>query len=470
VTLGERALGNPVSRRTRSKTKEGRQSLPSVRRYERVKLYSAAVLLLVLILAGVYYWPAGSIGQADLLVPEPLNFQDEPEPRTVEELRDEGIQVVEQLLDRHPHSVGAHRSAATLFQRLNQYEHVLPHWRKCVELDPGEVSHRLWLARALLHQGSDQEAEAVLEEAAEAGLKSADLMHLLAMSRQRLGKLVEGEAIACEGVAAYPEHVELRLTHGQTHLLLGKLEDARLSFEAVLARQPNSMAARTALVQIYNRLGRLDDAKKHQAVVVKEKDAYLRDRLPFDEEYHQSLRHIVSAVLSAAAVEYHAQGDSEEAERLCRRAYAITPTCSDAYRQLAIVYRARGALLAALAVQGRLIQVEPESAANRMNYASLAFEVGRMDEGERQLQEAARLAPEDATVQSTVAEVYLRLGNASAARRYAERSVELHPTRDAYHLLATACRQQGVFDAARDAELAALRYKTEPSPSSDETP
>jgi predicted Zn-dependent protease len=155
------------------------------------------------------------------------------------------------------------------------------------------------------------------------------------------------------------------------------------------------------------------------------------------------------------ALEYQAHGESTRAEHWCRRAIALEPQSLDPYRLLVSVYRAGDQLANALLAQRRLMDLEPANVINRVNFASLAVALGRLDEGEEALDKAARMAPQNGLVRRMLAAVYIQRQELDKARAAAEQAVEVEPSPDSYRLLAEVCRLQGDLPAAEAAARAA---------------
>lgn len=425
---------------------------------QRRAAWFSGLAALVAILGTVYLWPTSEV--AGPLPASPpaalLVLPTEPEARTVQQLWEESEQVVTQLTEQYPDSLGAHRAAATLYHFLHRHDAVTKHWKRCIALDADDPAPRVWLAKAQIEQGREAEALATLQAAVKAGFSSAEISQELALALQRTNRLAEAEQVARQGLQTYPDHVELWIALGQTQLQLDRLEEAKASFERALRLEPQSHAAHLALAAICNRLGDSQSAKTHQLAVEKLQASRKRNGRPYQQEYEENLRRTVSVVLSAAALEYAAHGQIEEAERILQRSYAIDPSSPDPYRHLASMYHRQGRLADALVVQRRLVEVDPDNAVNHLNVASLAVQLARTAEGEAALHEAARKFPETAAVHRHLAQFYLRGGQLAKAREAAERAIGLERSADGYQLLSAVCRQQGDLAAAAVAERMAI--------------
>ncbi len=183
-------------------------------------------------------------------------------------------------------------------------------------------------------------------------------------------------------------------------------------------------------------------------------------RPTFEEHYEATLREVVSALYTAMALEYNAHDQARNTEHWCRRAIALVPSAPDPFRLLVNIYRSGGQIGNAHVVQRRLAELEPANVINHINLANLALALGRLDDGERALLDAARIAPRNSLVRRMLAAVLVERGELAQAREAAQQSVQLEPSADGYDLLAAICRQQGDLEAAATADRAAQNLKS----------
>ena len=435
----------------------------------RLVLCAAAFVVVAATAVGAYFWP--DFRPTTGTPPPPLvdasvsiELPTAPEALAVDELRAEAIQAVKQLTERYPASAAAHRTAASLYQFLKQYDAATGHWERCIALDPARAEARASLAQVQLLQGQDSQARQTLTAAMEAGLGTADIYRQLAEALQRTGELEKAEDLAQEGLEKFPASTDLWVSLGQTQLQLGHLDDAKTSIDTALRHQPRSGTAHFAAANIYVRLGASDEAEKHRRLVEKMKAGQPGKRRTFEEDYEATLREVVSPLYSAIALLYDTQGQPADAEHWCRRAIALVPSAPDPLRLLVNIYRSRGQIGNAHVVQRRLAELEPANVVNHINLANLALALGRLDDGERALLDAARIAPRNALVRRMLAAVLVERGELAQAREAAQQAVQLEPSADGYELLAAICRQQGDLDAGAAADRAATDLQSTASP------
>jgi tetratricopeptide (TPR) repeat protein len=101
-------------------------------------------------------------------------------------------------------------------------------------------------ARALVVQGNEAEAEAVLASARTHDAQNALAWLLSATLARRLGKLDQAQGFIQTAAALAPDYVETGLEAGVIAMLQGREDAARTSWQSVVAVEPTSEAAETA--------------------------------------------------------------------------------------------------------------------------------------------------------------------------------------------------------------------------------
>ena len=101
-------------------------------------------------------------------------------------------------------------------------------------------------ARALVLQGNESEAEAVLAAARTLDAQNAMAWLLSATLARRLGKLGEAQGLIETAAALAPNYPEVGLEAGVIAMLQGRENAAQASWRSVVAIEPNSEAAATA--------------------------------------------------------------------------------------------------------------------------------------------------------------------------------------------------------------------------------
>jgi tetratricopeptide (TPR) repeat protein len=101
----------------------------------------------------------------------------------------------------------------------------------------------------------------------------------------------------------------------------------------------------------------------------------------------------------------------------------------------------------------------PADAEARRNYADCLWRRGAEQEAAQQLEEASRLAGDDAAISARLAEMYLAGGHVELARQNADRAIELDPRLPAgWAIRGRTLRMAGLLGDALADDLRALRY------------
>jgi tetratricopeptide (TPR) repeat protein len=347
---------------------------------------------------------------------------------SAEQLRKESEQVITELMRRRPDSPGALHIAATYYAEVKQHAKASEIWERCISLAPSYAGPRVGLATAAMERGDDERGIAILQDALDAGCRTADVYYHLANALQKVGRLEQAEAAVGPGLEAFPADADLWISLGQIQLQQGRLREANASLKEAVRLRPDAADAHFALVTVHARLGESDRAAEHRVrfETLKSENPLAKHR--FQEVYDAVLRHIVIRTLGKAAAEHQRQGDVQEAERLYLRALELHPRAADVCRWLTSLYHSQGRIGDAHLVQQRLVAVEPDRAENYLNLASLALQLGRLDEAEAILLDAARAAPGSPAAYAALARLYLQLGRDQEARAMADQAARLKPS------------------------------------------
>lgn len=160
-----------------------------------------------------------------------------------------------------------------------------------------------------------------------------------------------------------------------------------------------------------------------------------------------------------------AQGRTEEAMELYRRAAMLNPGNLNSRGTLAGLLLVRGRLAEARALLGpNLHQRGTDSPLYRQNRAVLAMLEGRLDDAERDFTRALRLDPRSSAALAGLGSLYLEQGRAEEAARELERAAALDPARPGLRAnLALAYARGGRAAQAEEALAQAERLGLAPA-------
>jgi tetratricopeptide (TPR) repeat protein len=385
----------------------------------------------------------------------------QPTAFTTEKLRGDLLEMVENLLARHPEVPEALHTAAMLYADLQKIPEAQELWRKCVRLAPHQAGPYVGLASAAMELGQDEQAIDTLKAARAAGCSTPEIYHEQAAALAKLGQLEEAVQVAQDGLRAFPESAENRLQLGQLQIQLGEYPVAEATLREVLARGRTSQPLVFALATACERQGKSDEAADFREQFNDFKAKLAASPTGFQESYDRELLRIATTSIAQASAVYDRQGQSDEAERLLLWAYGLDPQRAEVASSLAALLRRQGRIADARLVQRRVVELEPKEAAHHINLASLSAQLGDHELAESSLQEVVRLRPDLPAGYAGLAQLYLQTGQPDQARWYAEAALRQksdNPQEAArtYLLLAAACEKLS-DRAAADAAMAQAR-------------
>lgn len=160
-----------------------------------------------------------------------------------------------------------------------------------------------------------------------------------------------------------------------------------------------------------------------------------------------------------------AQGQSQTAMDLFRRAIRARPAYAEAHNNLAILLSMQGQTNSAIQEFEITLLLASEYADAHFNYGKLLAECGRPDAALIQFLEAARLAPRDPEVHWQLGSLFAQAGKAEDALDQFQQVVRLKPdSPDAHYKLAQALLKSGRLDPAIAEFQTVIRLSTKSAP------
>ncbi len=373
-------------------------------------------------------------------------------PATIDQLKQEAMQVAEDLLLRFPRSPEAHHIMALLQSAFCQTDKAREYWRKCIQLDCNYTDAHVGLASVAVDQGDDERAVQVLKEALIAGCSSSDIYNALATSLMHLGRFQEAVDALKDCPTAIAESPESWYLLGQAQVQRGEFEHAEQSLTSAVELKPEYTDAHYALATVCVRQGKYEAAAGHRRRFAELKTS---DREVEDQRFLvpdlETMRQRTAATLCAAGSVCLQGGDLAEAERLLLRAVHIAPDFAEPYKVLASLFRRTDRIADALVAQQHLVAIDAKNVANYFNLASLLTRFGDTDSAESVLRQAIAVKPNTAVVYALLAQLYLKTGRLEEAHAMAEEGVRRKPTAAGYQLLASTCLKLNHHAGARAA-------------------
>ncbi|MFN3150303.1 tetratricopeptide repeat protein [Bremerella sp.] len=386
---------------------------------------------------------------------------------STEQLRQEGDQVIAELLAQYPSAAAPRKIAARYAQDTRRFSEAGSHWQEVLKFEPQSLEAHAALAGLAIKNGQPQEAVDRLLPRLRPQSPHPQVYLQIIRGLQQAGQLDRAGQISAAAIEAFPQDSDLLQAAAEVNTQSGALEVAKEQFQKALELNPSNPSIHFRLAGVYRRLGMNELADEHQ-----EKSKSLRPEVEvgeeaFELEYDRSLRDIVSVAMARSADYYFDQNDGASAEKLALRAASIYPQGVVAYQVLSRVYYGQGQYANAVVVHKRLTEIEPANPVNFVNLSKLAFMAGDAATGRSALLTARQMAPDSALVASALAAYHLENGSFQEARSMAEESIRLKPTVTAYRVLSAACAKLSDVEGQKAAESAALQLMKSISSNTD---
>lgn len=368
---------------------------------------------------------------------------------TAEQLRPELLQLGTELMSRFPKVPEALHVVALLHSELQNTAEAERIWRECIPLAPHQPGPYVGLARVVMDLGRDDEAVEILKNAQAAGCSTTDLYNELANAFTKTGMLEEADQAVQQGLQAFPKSVDLWVQSGQIQNQLGKFPEAEKSLRRAIELGATSETVYFALANACARQGKQEEAARFRQEFADRKQTRVADSDEgFQKRYDVEMRRIAASSIYRAATVYDDQGDSQQSEKLLRRAIQLAPKNASIYSDLARLYRQTGRFADALVIQKRVVELDPQEIMHHLNLASLSQQLGDNVAAEKDLQRVVQIQPDLSIGYASLARFYLQRGDSRRARTFAEEALQRRTGGPddvvaTYLVLATACQQMG---------------------------
>jgi len=291
---------------------------------------------------------------------------------------DTKIQLMQELVRRHPEDARALYALALVASQRKQYPLAEQALHEATRLDPGWDRPHLLRARILELRGKRAEAEEVLRRAA--------YDHPSSVLYQALGQLFTRQKRYDEALEAQRKALELDpgnqnlvSTVGLLAIQTRKWDLARRSWER-LAREGNFHKQQEA----WYFLGQIEELQKHPDKAI---------------QYYRKVREgrLLADARLRLAILVGEQGNLEEASRLFRELRLTNPRQAiQLYVTEAQLYKERGRPERAMSIYDEAIAANPGNADLLYARGLLAADLGRIGQAERDLRTVLKLQPGDA--------------------------------------------------------------------------
>jgi tetratricopeptide (TPR) repeat protein len=243
-------------------------------------------------------------------------------------------------------------------------------------------------AYILLGDGKAADAERVMMELADKGIRHAKILHAISVAKLATGKAKEAVVAAQEGQKLSTQLVRLPISEGDALLAVGNIPSAANAYLKAKKLNPDHMRARTALtlVAAVSRQGKPD-------LLIKELDR-LMEEMSTNPNYGATPPPRVKAFIEYAKGEvYLVDNNAKEALAMAEAATATDPTAP-----------------AAFALKGRALA-----------------KLGKPDDAKKAFDEALALAPASLPIGKSAFDVLAQQGKIAEGITYLQKIIEANP-------------------------------------------
>lgn len=259
------------------------------------------------------------------------------------------------------------------------------------------------------------------------------------MANERTGNYPGAVRAYQRGLTVAPDNVELLNALGFSLFQQGKSAEAIRAFERALAIDPKHAKAHNNMALASIDLGELELAEAHyrESLAIEPQPAIYNDlgfvleRQGMPEEAVELYREALALAPESASANYNLaaflarHGQAAEAERHFRKALAQEPD-TRAYTGLGVVLLQQGRVDEAIAQLERAIEADPTNAAAYDQLGTVQVQRGALEAAAATYRRLVRNRP-SAAAHRELAQVLMRLGRESEARRELDRAEALEP-------------------------------------------
>ncbi|MGD8630208.1 MAG: PEP-CTERM system TPR-repeat protein PrsT [Gammaproteobacteria bacterium] len=316
------------------------------------------------------------------------------------------IEVLEKSLQANPDEAQLLAILGSLLTRTGQADKGLEYLERAAEAAPESAAILTELAIGHLVSGDTGQAVTELQGAVELDDDVVQADMLLVLMQLRKGKTGEALRSARQFAEKYPENVIARNLLGRACLAVRDYPSARAAFEKALALDAASVPARMGLADIDLQQGHRESAKQHYRAVLKQDEGNLQ------------------ASLAMAKLAFQ-QGQKEAAKHYLLKARSRHPEDIKSALLLSELYRQEQDAGRALELARSAAASQPRNPGVLKVLARAQLEAGDIEGGIATLETLAGVVPSAAPVHYRIAQLYLQLKNAAAARNSLERAIDL---------------------------------------------
>lgn len=346
----------------------------------------------------------------------------------------EAIEVQKQVVQQKPEVAEAHYQLGYLYHSAHDYSAAIAAYLQATHLKPDYADAYYNLARAYTSVNRDSDAVSTYVHITELKPPFPQLQNVyveLAHAYLRMQRFSEAQEAANKATEINPKYGEAYAASGTASRLMGRFDEAIATFKKGVSANPHDWRLHGSLGETYLAAEQFPEAEAEFREALRINDypgTYYRLSFALEKQKRnaeaeqvlsdgvkKSPRDVNLRVMFGSFLNQHDK--TTEAEAQYDEALKLDPNNALALNNLGYSLVDRGVRLEeALKMIQRAVDASPNNGAFVDSLGWAYFKLGKLDEAEKYLTQAARLYVGSATVQEHLGDVYDRLGKKEMAR------------------------------------------------------
>jgi tetratricopeptide (TPR) repeat protein len=344
---------------------------------------------------------------------------------------------LEELLPHAPRSFEIHELLGLVYAAQSQDAKAIEHLQAAVQVKPDSATARTNLAAALSHAGNSQMAGEQFRKALELAPRDYDANHNLGEYYIQSGRIADAVPLLEEAQRLDPSSYDNGYDLAQAYFLTGSLGRARLQVES-LVKQKNTGELHTLLGQIEEKDGKFVPAANEFGTAAHMDPSeenlfdwgseYLLHRTyePAIDIFQQGTQRYPNSprLFIGLGMALYSRGKYEEAVKALLAAADLNPSDPRCYLFLSKAYDSSPTQAEdAIRRFQRYAELEPGNALAQYYYAMSLWKGNRAADAKVDFQRVETLLRKAVTIDSTLADAHVQLGNLYADQRQYDKSI-----------------------------------------------
>lgn len=366
-------------------------------------------------------------------------------------LKNEEVEVAEQLMRDFPDNDGSLVITGNLCYRHGDIIKALEYWNKTLQINPRQATVYKSIALLYMKKGEFDVAVEHFRKALEIQPELPDVYVNIGHSLMMSGRPKEAIEALQKEILISPDSDFAYFLLGQAHLQEKEYSKAQEYYEKAIKIYPGYTNAYYGLASVCTKLGDLDKAKEYSESFKKLKAQERKNLKGRKIKYDDFVETQKSAAMTYINVGrmYRENGKLTRAEELLKQAAGLDPENVVCYLELATLYQISKQPTKALQMYKKIRDIQPEYAISYLVIGILSSHLKQYDDSEEAFRKLITLVPQKSDGYRELARLYLKTGqNLPEAQSLAERAVALEANAANYFVLSWAFYTNGDFGNA----------------------